>query len=288
MSPQMDRCECSDRKNTGTYTKSVWRGPAGSLCYPCIRVCQVVHCLCGTGLCGPSKFFFDLRIQVWFSGMLVSTETENLHTVAQTRSSSESHVLLRSWRWSLFNPQVLTLTGWDRVYRVDGLGTDLRSLVIPQWYTTICFESLSLSLFLCLLSQIRSRFIIHGLFLECVSMSICHNAISNLSRSFCLRHSTTGRFSDYSETGTVNGVWKRNTVWMCILWCVSLALTLTIHNKQHLCGRVRLEGIDPLLLLYLNLQINLYRCLQGTITSLQKWLSQWCILCCFFWRKNIF
>ncbi len=75
------------------------------------------------------SFFLDLRIQVWFSGMLVSAETENLCTVAQARASSASHVLLRSCRWSLFNPQVLTLTGWDRV---DGLGTDLRSLVRPQ------------------------------------------------------------------------------------------------------------------------------------------------------------
>ncbi len=36
----------------------------------------------------------------------------------------------------------------------------------------------------------------------------------------------------------------------------------------NVCGRVRLEGIEPLLLHYLNLQLNDYRFLEGTITSL--------------------
>jgi len=98
----------------------------------------------------------------------------------------------------------------------------------------ISVESLSLSVSL---SLVTNHKYIHYPWIvpECVSMSICYAAISNLSRSLWLRRSATGRFSDYSEAGTVNGVCKRNTVRMCMLCCV--------------CGRVRLEGIEPLLLL---------------------------------------
>ena len=130
-----------------------------------------------------------------------------------------------------------------------------------------CMSSGTLSLWNRTYRTVKVFFLIYGF--KCGSrgcssrqrQEICAlNAISNLSRSFWLRHSTTGRFTDYSKAGTVNGVCKRNTARMCMLSCV--------------CGRVRLEGIEPLLLLYLNLHINLYIFLQGTITSLQNRSSQ--------------
>ena len=60
--------------------------------------------------------------------------------------------------------------------------------------------SLSLSLSVCLLlSSLSEIRIIHGLFLECVSMSICESEISNLSRSVSFGRSATDRFdrTDY-------------------------------------------------------------------------------------------
>jgi hypothetical protein len=114
----------------------------------------------------------------------------------------------------------------------------------------ITAESLSLSVFL---SLITIRFIIHGLFLT-VSASAFVTLQFQISRDHFRSDAVRQVGSAIIGQLDPSAGSAKETQRACVCYNV--------------CGRVRLEGIEPLLLHYLKLEINVYRFLQGTITTL--------------------
>ena len=103
------------------------------------------------------------------------------------------------------------------------------------------------------LSLVTIRFIIHGLFLT-VSASAFVTLQFQISRDHFRSDAVRQVGSAIIGQLDPSAGSAKETQRACVCYNV--------------CGRVRLEGIEPLLLHYLKLEINVYRFLQGTITTL--------------------
>ena len=100
-----NRYSYSYHQNSGPCTEASRRGTVWSSYCPFIRVLLVTHSPSGRGLRGPSKFFRDLSLQVWFSGDTRRIRVpKNAHSNTKNWSSCGEHVLSCSSRRILGAP----------------------------------------------------------------------------------------------------------------------------------------------------------------------------------------
>ena len=113
----MGTCARTRSNDAGPSTDAPRKGVAGSMCVTCVHARQAGHSLCGTGLCGPSKCFLDLRLQVRFSGDARGSRDRKICALYRKSSGvfcfiCSAALLQAHSRRIMFNPQVLTSAGW--------------------------------------------------------------------------------------------------------------------------------------------------------------------------------
>jgi len=185
---QKNRCARFRHENAEPRTDAPRRGAPSYTWFEYIRAFKTAHSPFGTGLSGPSKFFRALWLQVRFSGATrLCRVPKKVHCSAKPPSCAESHLLLCFWRRILvayiFKVHMYTHTsthtfsfGVCVVWEFVWCEQESACMHVCARKILVSVSSLSFSLSW----NQNDRWIVS----ECVSMSICEDTLSHLSRSF--------------------------------------------------------------------------------------------------------